>query len=62
MKAFLHKVMIVGEHVREAFPAHHVHSNAIRETVFLVGTRLVERQRFKKGSTGLWNHRPLTIL
>ena len=48
MKTFLREVMIVRENFGEAFTAHHLHGDAIRQAVFLVGTGLVERQGVKK--------------
>ena len=36
MKAFLRKVMIVGEYVREALEAHRLHGDAIRQAILLI--------------------------
>ena len=36
MKPFLGEVMVVGEHVRQSFLAHHLHGDAIREAVGFV--------------------------
>ena len=54
VKAFLYKVVIVGENVRKPLLAHGLHRDAIRETIFLVQARLVQAQPCKEGGAGLW--------
>jgi hypothetical protein len=44
---------IVGQCVRDAFPAHGLHGNAIGKTVSLIGPSIVERQAVKKRSPAL---------
>jgi len=43
VKAFLCEMVIVREHVREAFAAHHLHGHTVRQAIGLVGPRLFGR-------------------
>jgi len=61
-KTFLREVMIVGQHFCQAFTAHGLHGNAICETVFLIGSGLIERQGIQERSPRLRKYRPLRIL
>ena len=47
-KPFLLKMVVVGEHVGQPFPAHGLHGNAIGEAVALVGTSGVKIEARQK--------------
>ena len=53
MKPFLGKVVVVGQHVREPFPAHHLHGDAVRQAVGLVRACFIEGQRLQEAQMGL---------
>jgi hypothetical protein len=48
VKAFLREMVIVREHVREAFAAHHLHGYTVRQAIGLVGARPIQRQSLQK--------------
>jgi hypothetical protein len=56
VKAFLHEMMVIGEHVREALAAHGLHGDAIRQAILLIQAGSVKREGIEKRGMALWNH------
>jgi len=52
VKAFLREMVIVREHVREAFAAHHLHGHTVRQAIGLVGACPIQRQSLQKLGAG----------
>src|SRR5262245_41334278 len=55
VKSFLREMMVVREHVCQPFTTHGLHRDAIRQTVFFIGARCVQRQAFEKRGMRLGN-------
>src|SRR5262249_20463626 len=55
-KAFLRKVMIVGEHVHQSLAAHRLHGDAIRQAILLIQAGSVKRQCIEKRGMALWHY------
>src|SRR6185295_11996741 len=52
VKAFLREMVLVREHVRETLAAHHLHGDAVRQAIYLIGARSVQRQSLQKPRAG----------
>ena len=53
MKAFLGKVPVVGQHLGELLPTHHLHGGTIREAIVLIRPGQVEGKGLEKARAGL---------
>lgn len=52
-EAFLLEMLVICERADQSFTAHHLHRNAIRQAILLVGAAFIEKQPFHKAVMAL---------